>query len=236
MSQNASQQPFDLVQSRLGHRFRKLALLHQALVHRSYAHEQGGTLHNEPLEFLGDAVVGFLVAERIVRRHPELDEGAMTRLRARLVNTRALADRARRLGIGEALLLGRGEDRSGGRNKNSLLADGFEAVVGAVFLDGGVRAARALVNRVFADDLDAAPEGVTRSRDPKTALQEELQGQGQGLPEYRVASQQGPDHARLFVIEVVIGGAVRGVGKGSSKKRAEQEAAAAALRELRSDA
>ncbi|GAB4372204.1 MAG: ribonuclease III [Acidobacteriota bacterium] len=213
----------------LGHVFRDRALLRRALVHRSWAHEHGEADHNEPLEFLGDAVIGFLVAERIVRRRPELDEGAMTRLRARLVNTRALADQARRLGLGKALALGRGEELTGGRDKDSLLADAFEAVIGALFLDGGVRAARRFVNRIVAKEIDESRSGRGGQRDAKTALQELAQARGWPLPAYHVIAEQGPDHARRFVVEVRLPGGRSGRGEGSSKKRAEQRAARAAL-------
>lgn len=233
MSRSAGKRVFSDVEAQLNYTFKDSAILRQALVHRSYAHERGDELHNEPLEFLGDAVLGFVVAERIVRRRPDLDEGAMTRLRARLVNTRSLADEAKRLGLGEALLLGRGEERTGGRDKPSLLADALEAVIGAVFLDGGVRAARTFVMRLFARAIEETPGRGARSRDPKTALQEFLQARGLALPVYSLSGQEGPDHARAFVIEVIVDGRVLGLGRGTAKKRAEQEAAAIALDKLR---
>ncbi len=220
------------IETSLGYRFTDPALLHQALVHRSFAHEAGEPLHNEPLEFLGDAVLGFLVAERIVRRRPDLDEGAMTRLRSSLVNTLNLADEGRRIGLGEALLLGKGEEKGGGREKPTLLADGFEAVVGAMFLDGGIRPVRTLVTRLFSKQIERVPARGAHRNDPKTELQEKVQGRGWPLPRYRLVEQRGPDHAREFVIDVVVNGAVAGVGTGTSKKRAEQAAAQAALEAL----
>jgi ribonuclease-3 len=222
------------VEEALDYRFRDRTLLRQALVHRSWAHEHGEERNNEPLEFLGDAVLGFLVAERIVRRRPDLDEGGMTRLRARLVNTRHLALEAEALGLGDALLLGRGEELSGGRTKHSLLADSFEAVLGAVFLDGGVRAARRLVWRLFGAFIDeVAGTSGRRGLDPKTELQELLQARGTSLPVYRVLEASGPDHARHFRVAVLVGDEICAEGKGSAKKRAEQAAAAAALAVLR---
>jgi ribonuclease III len=220
------------IEETLGYRFRDPALLRQALVHRSYAHEAGESVHNEPLEFLGDAVLGFLVAERVVRRRPDLDEGAMTRLRSSLVNTLQLAEEADRAGLGDALLLGRGEEQSGGRRKPTLLADGFEAIVGAMFLDGGMRPVRTLVRRLFGAQIETAAKPGERTNDPKTELQERVQARGWPLPRYRIVEQRGPDHAREFVIEVVVNGASVGTGTGSSKKRAEQAAARAALVEV----
>ncbi len=222
------------VEAALDYRFRDPALLRRALIHRSYAHEHGVAEHNEPLEFLGDAVLGFLVAERIVRRRPELDEGEMTRLRARLVNTQALARQARKLGLGRALSLGRGEEMTGGREKDSLLADAFEAVVGAMFLDGGVRATRRFVTRIVGGTIDGAASGRSGQRDPKTELQELVQARGWPLPDYRVVGQQGPDHARRFLIEVALPNGIVGRGEGTSKKRAEQRAARHALERLAS--
>jgi ribonuclease-3 len=217
----------------VGYRFRDRAHLEQALVHRSYSHEAGLAENNEPLEFLGDAVLGFLVAELIVRSHPGMDEGGMTRLRASLVNTRSLAEEARRIGLGDSLRLGRGEERTGGRQKPSLLADGFEALVGAVFLDGGVEPTRELASRLFADRIHAAEVGGHRNVDAKTELQELLQARGKGLPEYRIVEAEGPDHARRYRIEVWGDGELLGRGAGSAKKRAEQAAAREALANLK---
>lgn len=217
------------VEACLRYSFRDKELLHQALVHRSYAHEAGLKTHNEPLEFLGDAVLNFLVAERIMRRRPELDEGEMTRLRASMVNARHLAREAVELGLDRALRLGRGEENSGGRTKASLLADAMEAVIGAVFLDGGIRPARSLILRRFGPLIEKAPAQGAKNTDPKTRLQETAQANGWELPVYRLVEEHGPDHAREFVVEVLLKGECRGRGQGSSKKQAEQIAAAAAL-------
>lgn len=225
----------DRLEAALGYHFEDRGLFRQALLHRSYAHEFGEPHHNEPLEFLGDAVLGFLVAERIVRRRPDMDEGGMTRLRAALVNTTRLAGEARRIGLGPALLLGRGEENSGGREKPTILADGLEALIGAMFLDGGTRPVRTLVTRLFRHAIEGAGSGggVDRAaRDAKTELQERVQGNGWALPRYRLAEQTGPDHARQFVVEVLVRGEICGRGVGTSKKRAEQAAAQAALSTL----
>ncbi len=220
----------------LGYRFRDRELLHRALVHRSWFHEaEDEPASNEPLEFLGDAVLGFLVAERILRRRPDLDEGGMTRLRASLVNTRSLAREARALGLGEHLLLGKGEDRSGGRKKPTILADTFEAIVGAIYLDGGIRPARSLVRRLFGQRIDTLPGPAARTGDPKTRLQEWLQGRGRPLPVYRVVDSRGPDHDREYTVEVLVEGRPVARGDGSAIKRAEQAAAEAALEVLRAE-
>ncbi len=222
----------DRVEEALVYSFTDRELLRQALTHTSFAHENGSPTNNEPLEFLGDAVLGMLVAERIVRLRGELSEGSMTRLRALLVNTRSLAREAEQMSLGSCLLLGKGEERSGGRHKITLLADAFEAVLGAVFLDGGVRAARAIVNRLFTARIKSSGTRSNTNTDPKTELQECVQARGWPLPEYRVVESHGPDHAREFVVEVWIRSELYGVGHGSSKKRAEQAAAAIALAKL----
>ena len=221
------------LESRLGYRFKSGSLLARALIHRSYAHENDRPDHNEPLEFLGDAVLGFLVAERIFKRREDLDEGGMTRLRASLVNMRALAQRAERLELGEELKLGVGEERSGGRAKPSILADAYEAVIGAVFLDGGVRAARSFIGREFGESITSARERRGKGHDAKTALQELLQARGWELPRYEPSGRSGPDHARVYEVTVYVQGEAAGRGEGSSKKTAEQDAARRALGTLR---
>ncbi len=219
----------------LEHSFDDSALLRQALIHRSYAHENDEPVCNEPLEFLGDAVLGLLVAEEIVRQRSDLSEGDMTRLRASLVNTRRLAQEAGELGLGDYLLLGRGEDASGGRQKQSLLADGFEALIGAVYLDAGLEPVRRLILALFADVIAtwALDDG---GRDPKTRLQEWAQARDAGLPEYEIKESSGPDHNRRYVAVVKVHGRELGEGEGTSKKRAEQRAAKAALEKVRKGA
>ena len=199
-------------------------LLERALTHRSYAYEHGGLPTNERLEFLGDAVLGLVVTDALYALSPELPEGQLARLRASVVNARALAGVARGLGLGRWVRLGHGEEVTGGRDKTSILADTLEAVLGAVYLDRGFPAAADVVHRLF-DPLmrtAAAQDGATL--DWKTALQELTAARGLGVPDYRIA-QSGPDHAKSFSAQVCIGGLVRGEGAGPSKKEAEQQAA-----------
>ncbi|HEX7126653.1 MAG TPA: ribonuclease III [Thermodesulfobacteriota bacterium] len=220
---------------RLGHAFARAALLETALTHRSYAEERAArgepTADNERLEFLGDAVVDLAVSRMLIVRLPDAPEGRLSTLRAAVVNERSLAAAARALGVGEALRLGRGEERSGGRDKPSILADTFEALVGAVFLDGGWDAASALVEAHLAGALEDALAGRIDA-DHKTRLQELQHQRGGPAPVYTLAAASGPDHARVFDVEVAIGGEVLGRGRGSTKKEAEQQAAAAALAAL----
>ncbi len=205
-------------------------LLEQALTHRSYAYEHGGLPTNERLEVLGDAVLGLVVTDALYLAHPELPEGQLAKLRAGVVNTRALAGVGRELGIGTWLRLGRGEDTSGGRDKNSLLADTVEAVLGAIYLDRGLPVAAAVVRRLF-DPLMAAAALDSAALDWKTALQELTAAGGLGVPAY-LLTETGPDHAKRFTAEVVVGGRVLGAGEGGSKKHAEQRAARQAARAL----
>ena len=201
-------------------------LLELALMHRSYAYENGSLPTNERMEFLGDAVLGIVVTETLYRRYPDWSEGQLAKLRAAVVNATALADVARTLGLGDYVYLGRGEETTGGRDKSSILADTTEAVFGAVFLTGGLAAAAEVIHRLFDPLIDAAAE-LGAGLDWKTSLQEVAAVAGLGLPEYRV-SNIGPDHAKEFFAEAVVGGNVLGSGGGRSKKVAEQEAAAAA--------
>jgi len=215
----------------LGHRFRDRALLRTALTHRSHSYERGGTpSHYERLEFLGDALLGFLVAEWLYHREPTAAEGALSRRRQTIVRTSTLAQVARQIGLGEAILLGRGEERTGGRSKPTLLADAFEAVLGAVYLDGGVRAARAFARRHVRSALFASDSSV--GDDFKTRLQEEVQARLRRAPAYRIVSTTGPAHATQFEVEVSVKGRVLGRGAGLSRKQAEQSAACAALAAL----
>ncbi len=222
----------DAVELRLGHRFADAALLRLALVHRSFASEYEGEVTNERLEFLGDAVLSLTVAEELYRSW-DLSEGEMAKVRAAVVNEASLAAVARGLGLGEALLLGKGEEASGGRSKASILADAMEAVLGAVFLDGGLDAARRLVRQRWGELLAARADAPGRL-DYKTRLQEVLARDGR-VPEYEVEGE-GPDHAMTFTAQVRIGGEVVSSGSGSSKKRAEQDAARRALEQLRNRA
>jgi ribonuclease-3 len=212
----------------LGHRFRDLELLDRALTHTSRANEdlQNRTLHNEPLEFLGDSVLGFLVADMLHKADPDGQEGVKSKARAHLVSAASLAGRARALGLPELLLLGRGEEKTGGRGKGSLWADAYEAVVAALYLDGGFEAARTFAEREFRSELGAAPQP---SGDPKSALQELLQGRGEAVPEYVLLASEGPSHRRHFRVGCRIAGRTVSEGEGFSKKEAQREAARKAL-------
>jgi len=205
-------------------------LVERAVTHRSYAYENGGLPTNERLEFLGDSVLGLVVTEELFRRHPDLPEGQLAKLRAAVVNARALAEVARELDIGRYLRLGRGEEASGGRDKSSILADAVEALIGAFYLDRGTEASRELVLRLFAGLLDEAA-GLGAGLDWKTSLQELAAGRSLGVPEYHV-TESGPDHAKAFEATAIVGGRRVGVGQGRSKKEAEQRAAERAWQEL----
>jgi ribonuclease III len=218
---------------RLGHRFRHPGLLGLALTHRSFANERGSDEHYERLEYLGDAVLGLVTAEWLFRNHPDLPEGELSRLKAQLVSRGALARHATAIQLGEALRLGVGEERSGGRDKPSLLADSLEAVFGAVYLDAGLPAAARVIHLMLAPMLEAA-EGRSQllGADAKTRLQELAQARGWELPEYRHTGASGPDHSRLYQVECWLEGNQVGAGEGSSKKLAEQRAAFDALARL----
>ncbi len=239
------------IEAKLGHPFERKVLLVRALTHSSLPHEQAGDQaqradalqeHNEQLEFLGDAVVGLLVAETLLRRYPELHEGELTRLRAALVSRRHLGLVAERLGLGEFLRVSREMERNGGRAKSSLLANGMEAVLGALFLDAGLDVARELVERVVVEpyvaDLREELEQGGTIGDYKSALQDYLRAQKQGAPEYVVKAESGPDHRKRFLVEVGVQGSeprplARGLG--STKKKAEQEAARRALQKIKTE-
>jgi ribonuclease-3 len=220
------------LEERLGHRFADPSLLDRALTHTSRANESlsPGVGHNEPLEFLGDAVLGFIVSDLLHRRDPEGNEGTKSKLRALLVSEPSLARRAEALGIPELLQLGRGEEKSGGRHKVTLWADAYEAVVAALYLDGGLPAAFSFVSRDFASDLE--PGAGLATQDAKSALQEVLQARGAEVPEYRVVAEEGPSHRRRFRVACVIEGRVVAEGEGFSKKEAQQDAARRALESL----
>ncbi len=206
------------------------SMLNLALTHRSYAYEHGGLPHNERLEFLGDSVLGIVVTDTLYRTYPELPEGQLAKLRAAVVNARALADVARTLGLGSYLLLGRGEETTGGRDKLSILADAMEAVIGAVYLSAGPSESSELVHRLF-DPLIRASALLGAGLDWKTSLQEAAANAGLGLPDYQV-EDSGLDHEKEFDARVVIAGEALGFGHGRSKKVAEQEAAEQAYRAL----
>lgn len=207
-----------------------LDLLELSLVHRSYAYENGGLPTNERLEFLGDSVLGIVVTDTLYRQFPDLPEGQLARMRASVVNAQALADVARTLGLGSYVKLGKGEITSGGRDKTSILADCMEAVIGAVYLSGGMPVAEPLITRIFGPLVQEAST-LGAGLDWKTSLQE-LTGQHDlELPEYRI-TDSGPDHAKNFNAEVLINGEALGTGQGSSKKIAEQYAAQEAYHQI----
>ena len=206
-------------------------LLERALTHRSYAYENGGLPTNERLEFLGDSVLGLIVTDTLFREHPDLPEGQLAKLRAAVVNMRALAGVARSLGLGAYIRLGRGEEGTGGRDKSSILADTLEALIGAVYLDLGLEAADALVHRLF-DPLIARSASLGAGLDWKTSLQELTATEELGVPEYHV-EESGPDHQKTFRAMVAVGGVEYGRGEGRSKKEAEQQAAETAWNAIR---
>ena len=212
----------------LGHHFDDLSLLRRAMTHRSWCAEHPGQVSNERLEFLGDAVLGWVVADLAYHRFTELSEGQMTDLRKAVVNAEALANMARRLDLGSYVLLGRGEDAAGGRDKDSILSDALEATIGAVYLDGGAAVAVDFVRHLVASDVDSAVTRLDRL-DHKTRLQELVAQRTTDTPVYEVVAA-GPDHDRWFSAIVTLRGDVVGRGEGSSKKRAEQAAADEACR------
>jgi ribonuclease III len=201
-------------------------LIDRALMHRSFAYENGGLPTNERLEFLGDSVLGLIVTDTLFRKHPDLPEGNLAKLRAAVVNSRALAGVARGLRLGSYVRLGKGEESTGGRDKSSILADTLEAVIGAVYLDGGMDAADPLVHRLF-DPVIARSARLGAGLDWKTSLQELTAEQELGGPEY-VVDESGPDHQKSFRAVARVGGQVWGEGEGRTKKEAEQQAAEAA--------
>jgi ribonuclease-3 len=206
------------------------ALLERALTHRSFAYENGGLPTNERLEFLGDAVLGLVVTDALFRQYPDLPEGQLAKLRAAVVNMRALAGVARGLHLGDFVRLGRGEEGTGGRDKSSILADTLEAVIGAVYIERGLVEASGLVHRLF-DPVIARSARLGAGLDWKTSLQELTAAGVLGVPEYHV-DESGPDHQKSFRAVVRVGGRVHGSGEGRSKKEAEQQAAEAAWRAI----
>lgn len=216
----------------LGYRFRDRALLERALTHSSFANEaprSEALRDNETLEFLGDSVLGFLVAEMLFEAFPGFREGQLSKARSHLVSEPSFARLAREIGIGDVLLLAAGESRSGGRVRESLLADAFEAVFAAITLDAGLPAAREVARRLFASAVAELDPGELSFHDYKTALQEIAQGEGKPLPTYRLLGESGPDHRKEFVFEVVYDEGLSATGRGPTKKEAQRQAAKAAL-------
>ena len=216
------------LENAIGYRFRDIQLLQNALTHSSYANERwhNSLLSNERLEFLGDSVLGMLVAEYLFKTFPDRPEGELTRMRADMVCEQTLAAAANRIGIGSHLLLGHGEEQGGGRSRNSILADAMESVIAAAYLDGGMAAAHGIVQKFI---LVEVPVTRLHNVDYKTALQERVQKKKNQVLSYALVGESGPDHDKHFRVEVSLNGSVVGAGSGSSKKRAEQDAARAAI-------
>jgi ribonuclease-3 len=224
---------FEELQARIDYRFRDRGLLEHALTHKSRAAEDasGGVADNESLEFLGDAILGLVVADALFHQYPTYTEGQKSKIKAQVVSTQSLARHAEEIRLGDHLILGRGEEKTGGRFKQALLADAYEALIAAIYLDGGIEAASAFLRRELKDDIDAG-SGPNFAQDYKSQLQERLQALGRPLPEYRVSGEAGPDHRKLFSVDVVVDGEVLGSAVGKAKKEAEQEAARTALTEV----
>ena len=223
MSSVPAEAPLESLDRALGVSFEDAALRETALTHRSYAFEHGTETTNERLEFLGDSVLGLVVTDMSYVAYPDLPEGSLAKLRAAIVNMSALADVSRGLGLGDLVLLGRGEELSGGRDKASILADALEAVFGAVYLDRGLDVARELIERLFRPRMEAYVRG-EGERDYKTILQELASQELRAMPEYRL-EERGPDHEKEFTATVYLAGEPHGSGTGRSKKEAEQQAA-----------
>ena len=225
------------LERRMGYRFKDRGMLEHALTHRSRVHEDasGGVFDNESMEFLGDSVLGFVVAALLFREFPQHNEGQKSKLKASLVSSASLARLAERLDLGSFLILGRGEEKTGGRRKHAIIADCYEALIAAIYLDGGIEPAQKFIESQFADLVgEARRSGAAASftEDWKSALQEYLQSHGRGLPAYRLAAEVGPDHRKSFVVEVVVEGEAVANAEGRSKKEAAQAAARAALEKL----
>lgn len=221
------------IQKKLGYRFRDVSLLILALKHRSYvyAQEQTGVQSNERLEFLGDAVLDLIVSEYLYQSFPERREGGLTQLRSALVNKVTLATKAQQMNLGKHLLLSEGEARAGGRHRGSILSDAYESLVGAIYLDGGIEPARQFIIKTLLDDV-AKFDTARQWMNYKSLLLEYTQSEGKGQPRYRVEAEEGPDHRKIFTVEVYIAGTPVGKGTGTSKKDAEQNAARDATERL----
>ena len=224
---------FDELQLRIGYRFCDRGLLEHALTHKSRAAEDasGGVADNESLEFLGDAVLGLVVVDTLFHQYPAYSEGQKSKVKAAVVSTQSLARRAEAIQLGDHLILGRGEEKTGGRFKQAVLADAYEALIAAIYLDGGLEAATTFLRRELKEAIDAG-SAQTIAPDYKSTLQERVQAVGLPLPEYRLSGSEGPDHRKTFTIEVVVNGEVFGSATGRAKKEAEQEAARLALARL----
>jgi ribonuclease-3 len=225
------------LERRIGYRFRDRGVLEHALTHRSRVHEDasGGVFDNESMEFLGDSVLGFVIADMLFREFPQHNEGQKSKLKASIVSAASLARLGEKIDIGHYLILGRGEEKTGGRRKHALIADCYEALIAAIYLDGGIEAVRGFIGRQFAELIEEARRTGAHAaftEDYKSALQEWLQSHDRGLPAYRLAAEIGPAHRRLFDVEVLVDGEPVARGEGKSKKEAAQAAAKLALERL----
>ena len=225
------------LERRIGYRFKDRGMLEHALTHRSRVHEDasGGVFDNESMEFLGDSVLGFVIADMLFRQFPQHNEGQKSKLKASIVSAASLARLGEKIDLGDFLILGRGEEKTGGRRKHALIADCYEALIAAIYLDGGVEPVRGFIERQFADLIQEARRSgaeATFTEDYKSALQEWLQSHDRGLPAYRLAGEIGPAHRRLFDVEVVVNGVALARAEGKSKKEAAQAAAKLALDRL----
>ena len=230
---------FEPLERRIGYRFRDRGMLEHALTHRSRVHEDasGGVFDNESMEFLGDSVLGFAIADMLFRQFPQHNEGQKSKLKASIVSAASLARLGEKIGLGEFLILGRGEEKTGGRRKLALIADCYEALIAAIYLDGGIEPAQAFIERQFADLIEEARRTGAHAaftEDYKSALQEWLQSHDRGLPAYRLAAELGPAHRRVFDVEVLVSGEPIARAEGKSKKEAAQAAAKRALELLTS--
>ena len=230
--QKDSGHKFEILEGRLGHTFGDRSLLEEALTHSSAANELSGSIaDNQRLEFFGDSILGFLISHLLFERFPAAREGDLSRMRSALVDEPNLSQIAERLELGSFLLLGKGEEKSGGREKRSILADACEALIAAVFLDGGIEAARRVVRQLFGNLDDAGLSG--SARDYKSELQELVQSRSVPSPKYELTASEGPDHERLYTVSVLLQGVPAGTGRGKSKKEAQQAAAREALSVLK---
>ena len=225
------------LERRVGYRFKDRGMLEHALTHRSRVHEDasGGVIDNESMEFLGDSLLGFVIADMLFREFPQHNEGQKSKLKASIVSAASLARLGEKIGIGDYLILGRGEEKTGGRRKHALIADSYEALIAAIYLDGGIEAARGFIERQFADLIEEARRTGAHAaftEDYKSALQEWLQSHERGLPSYRLAAELGPAHRRLFDVEVLVNGEPLARAEGKSKKEAAPAPAKLALERL----
>lgn len=228
------QNKFKSLETSLSYKFRNKLLLENALTHRSRAHEDvsGGVVDNESLEFLGDSILGMIISDQLFREYPDYDEGQKSKIKSVLVSSASLSKLGKELGLGEYLFLGRGEEKTGGREKPSLIADTFEAIVAAIYLDGGLKAAEGFIKQQFSsvfNDLQRGSRSVELTADYKSALQEWLQAHNKPLPNYILTKEWGPDHKKSFEVEVNVGTEKIARAEGRSKKEAEQKVARTAL-------